>query len=92
MITTHGRTRYIVAAVAGQSIDTEAPCPECSDMDAFVTVNVYAREYGQTVRQYEACVPCGQRIALNQGAAEVLIEVPAYLAPAGSELRKILEG
>lgn len=91
MIITYGRTNYIIAFVAGQSIDTEASCPECSDIDAFVVVNVYAREYGRTVRQYEACVPCGKRIAINERTDEVLIEVPAHLAPAGSELRQILE-
>lgn len=72
-------TIYTINWVKDATVDTEAPCPECSDMDAFVVMNLYVREFGRTTRFVECCIGCGKRIALEEGAAEVLIEVPQSL-------------
>lgn len=76
-ITVH--TLYTINWVRDEIVDTQAPCPECSDMDAFVIMNLYVREFGQCTRFVECCLNCGKRIALEEGAAEVLIEVPQSL-------------
>lgn len=78
-VTVH--TLYTIHWVRDETVDTEAPCPECADMDAFVIMNLYVREFGQCTRFVECCLNCGQRIALSETAAEVLIEVPASLRP-----------
>lgn len=72
-------TLYTIAYVPGDSIDVGADCPECSDEDATIVMNVYVREHGRCTRFAECCVNCGRRIALEERPAEVLIEVPASL-------------
>ena len=78
MSTTITTTLYTITTVRDETVD-EGPCPQCDDVDAFIELNLYVREWGQTTRFVECCVPCGQRIALEERAAEVLIEVPASL-------------
>lgn len=72
-------TLYTITYVDGYSIDVDAECPECSDEDAYVVMNLYVREWGQTTRFVECCVNCGKRIALSERPAEILIEVPASI-------------
>jgi hypothetical protein len=80
MTTITHTTLYTVSVVADRFVETEFHCDECSDVDATVEINVYVRNWGETVRFAGCCVPCGQRIATEDGAAEILIEVPASLA------------
>lgn len=76
MLTTIATIEYVEDA----TVDTGAPCPECSDMDAEVVLNLYVRQWGATTRFVECCANCGQRIAVEESPAEVLIEVPKSLA------------
>jgi len=64
--------------VKDETVD-EGPCPECSDEDAFITMNIYVRDLGQCVRFVECCIKCGKRVALEERPAEVLIEIPESL-------------
>lgn len=72
-------TLYTVHTVKDATVDSGFPCPECSEMDAFIELNLYVRQWGQYTRFVECCVTCGRRIALEERSAEVLIEVPASL-------------
>lgn len=78
-ITKVAKTLYTIAYVQGDSIDVGADCPECSDIDAEIVMNLYVREWGHTTRFVECCVNCGKRIALEERPAEILIEVPESL-------------
>lgn len=76
--------------VKDATVDTGAPCPECSDIDAFVEMNIYVREWGEYVRFYECCINCGQRIATSESVAEVLVEIPEHLrSEVQTELEKV---
>jgi len=76
--------------VRDETVASGVPCLECCDIDAYVVLNVYVREWGQTVRFAECCVNCGQRIAMSERAAEVLIEIPLSLkADVEAELAKV---
>jgi len=68
--------------VRDTTVDLGADCPECSDEDAEITLNLYVREWGRTVRFVECCVNCAKRITLEEQPAEVLIEIPESLRPA----------
>jgi len=72
-------TLYTVHQVKDATVDSGFPCPECSDIDAFIELNLYVRHQGEYVRFVECCVACGKRIAVDEQPAEVLIEVPASL-------------
>lgn len=71
---------YTVHVVNDATVDSGFPCPECSEMDAFIEVNLYVRHAGEYTRFVEACVGCARRVAVDERPAEVLIEVPASLA------------
>jgi hypothetical protein len=73
-------TLYTVDVVRDATVESGFDCPECSDMDAFIEVNLYVRELGQYTRFVECCIPCAKRIAVDERPAEVLIEVPESLA------------
>jgi hypothetical protein len=64
--------------VKDETVD-EGPCPQCSDEDAFITMNVYVRAMGEYTRFVECCIKCGKRVALEERPAEVLIEIPESL-------------
>lgn len=79
-------TLYTVQVVRDATVDSGHPCPECSDMDAFVEVNLYVRHLGQYVRFVESCVECAKRVAVEERPAEVLIEVPESLMSVAAQL------
>lgn len=78
-ITTVAETLYTIEFVPDRNVDMDIPCPECSDEDAVIIMNLYVRHQGQCTRFVECCLNCGQRIAVEERPFEVLFEIPESL-------------